>query len=300
MKSLPRHQLEPLCFLKLKDTSFESLFHPCRKIHCSPKICPNPQEIPIFIVIQSSVYRPGSVSSLLWQACSLILSYVQVNTLAHCRFMDADRWHEIPELESKDFITHSTAGSASMFTPVPLVLPHEGSRGPREGVQREACTLSRLHYERGEVSLVTCCFTARSQHTLSLSWRVRSPRPQGFWLQTQRRQTSVWTLHYWQAHCIELNGSPPKDISTSQSPKSVNITLFRQRGFEPEALKVAVWKMLVGTWTSKPLAVRAQKEMRMHCWKLEERWPRFYSGRKFGLIVSYCCVGSFQAMNLDI
>lgn len=130
------------------------------------------------------------------------------------------------------------------------------------GVQTEACTLSRLHYERGKVSLVTCCFTARSEHTRSLSWRVRSPRPQGFSLQTQPRQTSVWTLHYWQTHCIELNGSPHKDISTSQSPKSVNITLFRRRGFEPEALKVAVWKMLVGTWTSKPLAVRAQKEMR--------------------------------------
>ena len=247
MTSLPRHQLEPLCFLKLKDTSFESLFHPYRKIHCSPKICLNPQEISIFIVIQSSVYRPGSVSSLLWQACSLILSYVQANTLAHCCFMDADRWHEIPELQSKDFITHSTAGNVSMFTQVPLVLPHEGSRGPWEGVQTEACTLSRLHYERGKVSLVTCCFTARSEHTRSLSWGVRSPRPQGFSLQTQPRQTSVWTLHYWQTHCIELNGSPHKDISTSQSPKSVNITLFRRRGFEPEALKVAVWKMLVGT-----------------------------------------------------
>lgn len=164
MKSWPRHQLKPLCFLKLKDTSFESLFHPSRKIHCFPKICLNPQETSIFIIIQSSVYRLGSVSSLLWQACSLVLSYVQANTLAHCRFMDADRWHEIPELESKDYYSQH-AGSASMFTPVPLVLPHEGSQGPREGVQTEACTLSRLHYERGKVNLVTCCFTARSQHT---------------------------------------------------------------------------------------------------------------------------------------
>ena len=38
-----------------------------------------------------------------------------------------------------------------MFTPFPLLLAHEGSRGPREGVQTEACTLRRLHYERGKV-----------------------------------------------------------------------------------------------------------------------------------------------------
>lgn len=238
MKSWPRHLLKPLCFLKLKDTSFESLFHPCRKIHCSPKICLNPQETSIFIIIQSSVYRPGSVSSLLWQACSLVLSYVQANTLAYCRFMDADRWHEIPELESKDYYSQH-AGSASMFTPVPLVLPHEGSQGPREGVQTEACTLSRLHYERGKVNLVTCCFTARSQHTHSFcpgEWDCLALKAS---LQTQPRQTSVWTLHCWQTHCIELNGSPPKDISTSQSLKSVNITVYRLRGFEPEALKIA-------------------------------------------------------------
>ena len=152
---------------------------------------------------------------------------------------------------------------------------------------------------REEKCLVTCCLTARSQHTRFLSWRVRSPHPQGCSLQTQPRQTSVWTLHYWQTHCIELNGSTPKNISTYQSPKSVNITLFRQRGFEPEAVKIAVWKLLVETWTSKPLASRAQRRWGICCWKLEERWPRVYSGRKFGLIVSYCCVRSFQAMNLD-
>ena len=241
MKSLPRHQLEPLCFLKLKDTSFESLFHPCRKIHCSPKICPNPQEIPIFIVIQSSVYRPGSVSSLLWQACSLILSYVQVNTLAHCRFMDADRWHEIPELESKDFITHSTAGSASMFTPVPLVLPHEGSRGPREGVQRETCTLSRLHYERGKVSLVTCCFTARSQHTLSLSWRVRSPRPQGFSLQTQRRQTSAGLCITGRPTVLSWMVVPPKIFLHPNLPN-----LWILPYLDREALNPRLWRLLYG------------------------------------------------------
>lgn len=58
---------------------------------------------------------------------SEILSYLQANKLASYSFMDAWRRYETPGSETKDVITHGTAGSMNfMFTIFPL---HPESHG---------------------------------------------------------------------------------------------------------------------------------------------------------------------------
>lgn len=148
-----------------------------------------------------------------------------------------------------------------MFTQFPLCFPMKAHKAPREGPSGSPAR-SMKHYEK-ESKFGDLLFQQEVNTPFLLSWRVRLPCPQGFSLQTQPRQTSVWTLHCWQTHCIELNGSPPKDISTSQSLKSVDNTLYRLRGFEPEGFEGCLQEDVGRNMNIKATCSEgSQKEMR--------------------------------------